>query len=244
MKLYISISFLLLTTSIYSTNQNDLTLPYTSQNKQDEFVLNSFFKKSDGTLVNDGFFIEFGAFDGKFYSNTYVFEQLGWKGLCIEPIPTAFEQLQNNRSCICINGCISNTEGIALFRQVCDGYEVLSGLAEKYDPQHVNLIENYYNASSTYYQVRCFKLSTIIQEYNIKKVDFLSIDTEGGEIEILKSLSKDELALIDVICIEDNQRGNQELINFMECNNFTLIKRIEQDVIFRNKKFMNRSSNS
>lgn len=219
-------------------------LTFMSQNKQDEFVLNNFFKKADETYITDGFFIEFGAYDGKLYSNTFTLEELGWKGICIEPIPNVFQQLQKNRSCICINGCVSDTTGTALFREVGDGREVLSGLAEKFSDQDINLIENYYHAPSTYYEVPCFKLSTILKKYvvMVNKIDFLSIDIEGNELGILQSLSKSELALIHVICVEDNLRGNINLIKFMEDNNFAFITRIEQDVIFRNRKFMDPAS--
>jgi FkbM family methyltransferase len=227
---------------VCTLNSSLWALTFMSQNKQDEFVLNNFFKKSDGTYITDGFFIEFGAYDGKLYSNTFALEELGWKGICIEPIASAFKQLQKNRSCICINGCVSDTTGTALFREVGDGREVLSGLAEKFSDRDINLIENYYHAPSTYYEVPCFKFSTILKEYGVKKIDFLSIDTEGNELGILQSLSKDELASIRFICIEDNLRGNMNLIKFMEDNNFVFIIRIEQDVIFGNRKFMDLAS--
>lgn len=45
----------------------------------------------------DGFFIEAGAFNGVDFSATYVFEQLGWSGLLIEPIPQRFEECRVNR---------------------------------------------------------------------------------------------------------------------------------------------------
>lgn len=214
-------------------------LTYTSQNRQEEYVLNKFFKNTDGTFKTNGFFIELGAYDGKLYSNTYPLEkELNWNGICIEPIPTVFKELQKNRSCICINGCVSNEAGMALFREVGDGREVLSGLAEKFSQQDINLIENYYHASSTYYEVPCFTFSSILKKYGVEKIDFLSLDTEGNELGILQSLSKEELALFYVICVEDNLRGNQELIKFMEDNNFAFVTRIEQDVIFENKKYM------
>lgn len=243
MKLQITF-YLLLVTTLSHALQEDLSLPFTSQNGQERYILENFFQNPDGTFMRNGFFIEVGAYNGVLYSNTYLLEkEFGWKGICIEPIPIMFTQLQHNRSCLCIQGCIADREGTALFREVCNGYNadssdlLLSGLAEKYDPQHINLIENHYAAPSVYYEVQCYRLSQLLEEYNVEKVDFLSLDTEGNELEILKSLSDKDLERIDVICVEYNY-PNQALITFLESKNFNLITRIDQDLIFRNIKYM------
>lgn len=239
MKQYNYLYFIILSifTTNYCSQQEISSLIFTSQNGQDKYILENFFKNEDGTYIKDGFFIEFGAFDGIEFSNTKVLEQLGWKGICIEPIPEAFAKLQKNRSCICIEGCISDKEGTALFRQVCNSCEVLSGLAEKYEPQHNAIVENYYRAPSIYYEVHCYRLSQILHDYNIKKIDFLSIDTEGGELDILQSLSQEDLARIDVICVENNYE-NPKFIEFLESKNFKFICRMQQDLIFRNKRYL------
>ena len=237
MKFKISLYCAVFSSSIFSVQQDISSLPFMSQLGQDKYVLENFFKKPDGTFIDDGFFIEIGAYDGRIFSNTFVLEKLGWKGICIEPVPKMFEQLVENRTCICIKGCISDKEGKVLFRQVCD-HEVFSGIVEKYDPQHITgLNTNYSFAHSEYYEVECFTLSRIIRDYAIKKIDFLSIDTEGGELDILTSLSTEELELIDIICVEDNY-NNPKFIEFLESKNFQFIVRIKQDIIFRNKKYM------
>lgn len=224
---------MLITTTNYTTQEYS-SLPFTSQNKQDEYILENFFKKPDGSFIDDGFFIEIGAYDGKLYSNTYALEFLGWKGICIEPLPHIFSQLQKNRTALCIQGCITNKQGTALFREVInEGDMLLSGLAEKYNHNHINLIENHYGAESIYYEVPCFLLSDIIQQYSIKIIHFLSLDTEGNELEILESLTDAELKHIYIVCVEDNYR-NPKLVSFMESKNFSLITRIDQDIIFRN----------
>ncbi|MBS0191897.1 MAG: FkbM family methyltransferase [Planctomycetes bacterium] len=45
----------------------------------------------------EGFFIEAGAFNGVDFSATYAFEQIGWSGLLVEPIPERAEQCRSNR---------------------------------------------------------------------------------------------------------------------------------------------------
>jgi len=47
----------------------------------------------------DGFFVDIGAFEGTCCSNTYSLEQIGWKGVSIEPVPSVFDVLTRNRKC-------------------------------------------------------------------------------------------------------------------------------------------------
>ncbi len=202
-----------------------------SQVGQDSYVMEHFFPHK-----KDGFFCEIGAFDGIKFSNTYVFERLGWKGICVEPIPERFDQLKKNRNCICVKGCITDHEGTLLFRQVGESGEMSSGLVEKYDPLHIQRIEAAH-CSAKYFQVHCYTLSSLMKKYDIQKIDFLSIDTEGGELDILQSLSDEELACIDVIAVEDNYK-DPKLVQFFTEKGFKIIVRLEMDIICRNTLYM------
>lgn len=59
-------------------------IKYYSQNGEDFLMWKLF------DYIDTGFYIEVGAFDGIHFSNTYSFEKLGWKGICIEPHPKFF----------------------------------------------------------------------------------------------------------------------------------------------------------
>ena len=52
-----------------------------------------------------GTYVEFGALDGNWLANTYLFDKFfGWKGLCIEPNPIQYALLQQSeRTCIKLN---------------------------------------------------------------------------------------------------------------------------------------------
>jgi hypothetical protein len=76
-----------------------------SQLGQDLDVLKLYSNKQTGT------FIEIGASDGKILSNTYLLEQMGWTGICVEPIPEKFELLQKNRKSINVNKAVYNVSG-------------------------------------------------------------------------------------------------------------------------------------
>ncbi len=205
---------------------------YFSQNQQDRFIRTTFFPHK-----NNGTFVEIGAHNGIKFSNTFFFEQIGWKGICIEPITEVFEQLCKNRTCICINGCIADFTGEAQFLHVKGHCEMLSGLIHKFDPRHIERIKREATANRDTFEtfpVYCFNLNDLLKQYNFFHIDFLSIDTEGGELDIIKSIDFDTYS-IDVICIEDNY-GYPEIQTFLESKGFALTKKLECDLIFRNKK--------
>lgn len=205
---------------------------YYSQVGQDQFLHTLFPDKRDGVMV------DIGANDGVKYSNSLFFEQQGWQCLCIEPHPRAFAALQKNRSCICIQCCIADVAGAAQFLKINGACEMLSGLIKKYDPRHVGRIafEVTQNRDSCeIITVPCYTLEFILKQYDITHIDILSLDIEGGELEILQSI--ENLAdIVDVICVEDNY-NDQNMVTFLEHAGFSLLKRLEHDLVFRNNKF-------
>ena len=203
-----------------------------SQHGQDEFVYKRFFKDKK----TPGVFLEIGADDGIRFSNCKFFEEtLKWTGLAIEARTSAFEKLKENRSCICENVVLSNVEEKTQFMDI-SGYGLgLSGLVNKYDPKHQKRIskeiKNKENKGFKIVDVQTVTLNNILDKHNIRNVDFLSIDTEGSELDILSTLDFSKYN-IDVITIEDNY-NDPKLINFFERRNYSLVKKIQCDKIFQ-----------
>ncbi|MGI8984553.1 MAG: FkbM family methyltransferase, partial [Acidimicrobiales bacterium] len=110
---------------------------YHSQYGQDQFLDNEVFRGQRG-----GVFVDVGANDGVSFSNTLLLErERGWRGLCIEPHPRAFEQLVRNRTCDCFNGTMGAEKGVGRFLQL-EGYcEMLSGLVDEYSQDHLDRVE-------------------------------------------------------------------------------------------------------
>lgn len=161
-----------------------------AQIKQDLFVL---------TMLNykkDGFFIEIGAGDGINFSNTYLLEKdFSWSGILIEPNKTFFESCLKSRNCRVLNKLLLDRGNISL-----KFYEKISG-----EFSHAEGFGNK-NASEvkSHYEVETIKFDEIFDlKENSKKIDFLSIDTEGSEVEILSSIDFSKYSP-KVICIEHN----------------------------------------
>jgi len=142
--------------------------------------------------LRGGTFVDIGANDGVTISNTLYFEkELGWTGLAIEPMPGAYARLKANRRCHTLNACISEREGTAEFLEIEGSAGMLSGLVQKYDQQHLRRIDRTIKrlgGSKKTITVECLRFATALARFNIKCVDFLSLDTEGGELEILKDI--------------------------------------------------------
>ncbi len=234
-KIVIFILFIgsLFSRSIFSQEPQKIT--YYSQFDQDKYLNEHYFKDKIG-----GVFIDIGAHDGIKFSNTLFFEKyLGWKGICIEPMPDIFQELIRNRTCTCINGCIANFNGTARFLKITSPYlgaHMLSGIIEKYVPAHMERIMKelaQYGGSSEVIDVHCYALMDVVKDNNIFYIDYMSIDTEGGEFEILQSIDF-SLLQIDIIDVENNYEDNR-IRDFLEAQGYEYITRLEVDEIYKKK---------
>jgi FkbM family methyltransferase len=202
MKTFLSIKMTLLT-FFFATVQifGQSASIFYSQCGQDSFVYNTFFKNK-----TDGVFVDIGAHNGINLSNTYFFEkQCGWKGMCIEPMPEVFAQLRKNRDCICIEGCVYDKTGTVRFLKVT-GPTMLSGIVETFDAQQLKrIVRETSNGKGLVeeIEVTCYKVNDLLALHGLSHIDYLSLDTEGSELEILKSIDFENIT-IDVIDVENN----------------------------------------
>jgi len=164
------------------------------------------------------FYVDVGANDGLIISNTAYFDlELGWKGICIEPHPSAFDKLKNNRpNSINLNLCVSNSEEVVDFL-VIDGYaEMLSGIKKFYHEDHLERINKeveIHGGKKQINKIQSKPLSKIFDEYNVKKIDYLSIDTEGSEYEVLNSIDFNE---VDIRVISTENTSKKNITNFLK----------------------------
>jgi FkbM family methyltransferase len=203
---------------------------FLSQYGQDKFVAEKLnFKK-------DGFFVDIGANDGLSFSNSYYFEkELGWNGIAIEPLPETFNKMDKVRDCIKVNGCISNKSGDENFLEITGGGpDVLSGLISHYDDAHLDRIDKELKESGgekNIIKVPCFPLNELTDKHDINYVDYLSIDTEGNEFEILSSIDFSKLK-IDLITVENNYK-KLNIYNFLTSRGYKLIALQGSDEIYQ-----------
>lgn len=207
---------------------------YQSQYSQDKALNEKYFKnKTSGT------FLDIGAHDGKTLSNTFFYEKaLGWSGLCIEPHPKVFQQLKENRTCTLVEGCAWHEDTTKIFRMI-EGYsEMLSGLLDSYPEAHLQRVQGEVASMGQVVQdieMKCYDINKLLIEKGISKVDLLSIDVEGSELDILKAIDYDAVD-VDVILVENNY-NDEDLRDFLRSKGFNFADRLSIDDVFVNNKF-------
>jgi FkbM family methyltransferase len=204
---------------------------YYSQQQEDQILFEKFLNYKNGV------FVELGAMDGLKYSNTLFFEkELNWSGVLIEPTDQ-FEQLKINRKdCKNYNYAVSITEGEVEFL----GNGPLGGMTHTMNPAH-RIGWNLDNSFSPCL-VKSIPIYKILSEANIKKIDLFSIDTEGSEIEVLKTFDWNIPVYVILIELSDSNDSihndrNKECRDIMLKNNFTFEMTIGCNEVWINKNF-------
>jgi len=201
-----------------------------SQVSQDRFLLEHFFRGRRG-----GVFLDIGAYDGETLSNTLFFERtMGWTGLCVEPLPSAFAKLAATRKAVCENLCVGDFEGEADFVETDDlvgpDQKMLSGLTAHFDPRHLQRLEN---SRRTSRRVPVTRLSSLLDKHRLFDIDYCSIDTEGAELAVLSSFDPARFR-IGVFTIENNF-DDERIPKLMAEKGYDVFAKLEQDYVFKRR---------
>jgi FkbM family methyltransferase len=172
-------------------------MSYYSQHGEDRFIESLF------PNLNNGVCIEVGAYDGISLSNTLHFEEKGWRSLCIEPIPSSFEKCKNIRK-ECYQCCIDkddmDAKEFTIFH-LNDNLCAISSLEpdERLIESHKHLITNVSKCN-----VKVRSLTSLLKELNFPRdINFISIDTENTELNVLKGIDFNDYN-IKLLIIENN----------------------------------------
>jgi FkbM family methyltransferase len=178
----------------------------------------------------EGFFLDIGAHDGRTYSNSFVFEQLGWRGACVEPLPGVFERLRQNRRCDCYRAALApSSDPEAAFIHAV-GVDTLSGLESEMAAGHGDWILRE-GGRPERLLVQAISFCELMARYpDRRSIDFLSLDVEGAELAILRTVDFDRypIGLITVECVE---RG-EELRAFMAAKGYGVLADLGLDLVF------------
>ena len=149
----------------------------------EDMVLRSFY---EGKKNYKGFYIDVGALHPYRYSNTLYFYKKGWKGINIEPTPGAIKafNILRHRD-INLNIGISDKSGKLLF--YCFNEPALNGFSKEHSKGIDNTSSKYKIIKEV--EVDTHPLSYVFDKYlpANQKIDFLTIDAEGLDLQILQS---------------------------------------------------------
>ena len=169
--------------------------------------------------IQNGYFIELGACDGLYLSNTLFFERnLNWNGICIEPNDNYIDELNKNRKCNINNDLIFSHTGEKVQFALS---EAASGIMDEnigpFTKKDINVVK----ITNT--------LENVLDKYNAPKIiDYLSLDVEGQEYNILSTFPFDKYKC-KCITVEHNaphigEKQQMLIREILERNGYTFVK--------------------
>lgn len=177
-----------------------------SQLRQDLFVL------SELNFKENGYFVEFGATNGIDLSNSYLLEkEYGWSGILAEPAKLWHQDLFANRTAIIDTRCVWTDTGSTLMFNETEAPEL-------------STLNNYVNSDlhaeerkkSTQYSVETISLNELLICHNApNEIDYLSIDTEGSEFDILEKFDFDRFQFKIITCEHNYSSAREKIFNLL-----------------------------
>ncbi|XP_042858426.1 protein Star-like [Penaeus japonicus] len=167
--------------------------------------------------MTNGFFIEVGAHDGESLSNSLFFEkQHNWTGLLIEANPQLYAKLKTKgRKAYSINACLS------LVPRYTHVFFNLAGFLGRISTKRKGI------------NIECFPLYSMMQALGRKSIDLFTLDIEGDELKVLKTIPWDKME-VRLMEVEVNHvpEGKDAVRAFMESVGYTFLREWHINYIF------------
>lgn len=206
---------------------SETTTPYQTfhgQSREDEIAWQLFQHEPAG------YFVDVGAHDGLYYSNTLAFELAGWRGLCLEPHPKFYQQLKANRpGSLCLNAAVSDrlSHGMPFMASENGPFSSLSSE----DIERLRVIyppDGFENMQQVI--VPLITLDYALAIHGVERVDYLSVDVEGRELDVLRGF---EIARWRPrLVIVENNNLYDELIAYFSAVGYALARVVYQNMFF------------
>lgn len=173
--------------------------------------------------VTKGYYIDIGAYSPKRLSNSYYFYRQGWHGITVEPNKEAekwFRLLRPRDTHI----CAAITDEDKKLNYYSGGYSGVNFISD----------EEIKKTGFTRYEINGLTLKSLIAQYVPKatNIDFLSVDCEGHDLQVLKS--NDWMLYRPSIVIAETT-ADSELTDFMVAQKYEVIAWVLGSVLYRRK---------
>lgn len=169
-----------------------------------------------------GLAVEVGAFDGRAGSNSAYFDDIGWQCVLVEPNPALARRIRELRPNARLYQCAAGAhEGGEATLHIPQGAETLASISEE-STQISRMLQS--ASAFTTVTVTETTLDHILSDAGAKQVDFITIDVEGHELEVLRGFSLGRWKP-RVVIIEDNSSGtNDEVLNYMKLRGYIRVR--------------------
>lgn len=177
---------------------------------------------------NKGFYVDIGAHHPFRYSNTYLLYKRGWKGINIDASPNVAQMFDKTRSCDTnLNIAVSNSKQSALYIFEDSALNTLSKTNAE------STIKSGQSKLIKKVQVKTKKLSDILEKYaNRQKIDFMNIDVEGLELEVLKSNNWRKYKP-QALAVENILSTNKKISKFLKEKGYRLVAKTISTQIYQ-----------
>lgn len=194
-----------------------------------------------------GYFVEVGAYDGEFVSNTSFLADMGWKGLYIEPIEEYYNQClaRHSKNDVTVaNVAIGLEEGEVKIFKGQTLTTLNSDQVKRY--QEIGWVNEQHFTEVTCQQIR---LDTLMRTLEVpKNFDILVVDVEGKESEIFKTFDLDEwqpkMLIVELEDEHEEFKKYSEMIEeikalrtFISSKNYVEIYKDSINTVFVSQKF-------
>jgi FkbM family methyltransferase len=191
-----------------------------------------------------GFYIECGAANGEGFSNSLFFEKSrNWTGVLIEANPVNFFRMRmTRRHALMVNACLSPQTTPTVLNFQGNGY--IGGLSDFMSDEELDDIKDKKGRKFLEMEVQCFPLASILAAMGVKHVDYFSLDIEGAELDVLKTLPLDDIT-IDVISVEfrvragkeETKKRYQDIVDFLSLYGYEVVDVLGgEDVVLKRSK--------
>jgi FkbM family methyltransferase len=183
----------------------------------------------------DMIYLDIGAHHPFYLSNTYYFYKQGHKGVCVEPDTKLCKLIQKKRpKDVCLAVGIGEKDA-----SVQRFYKMNPPSLNTFSKEEAESLEQYGHTIESVHEIKIMNINTIFEKYFSRTPDFVSIDTEGLDLEILKSINFTKYRP-SVFCIETKEyktdSRDESIITFMKSNGYEVYADTHLNTIFYNKK--------
>lgn len=198
--------------------------------KEQDLIIESFFASCP---PSDKFFVEVGAFDGVHYSNVRrLVERHGWSGISVEPVEQNFAKLSSSyqgKPVTCIRCAVGDKEGeaelnVSTYPHLPDWGSDVASLTD----EDTERWQKEYGAVWRKERVKVRTLDSILAERDVAKVDLLSVDAEGHDLDVLKGL--DFARWRPTLIVVEYGNSREDILAFLAAQGYSLLLDNEQDL--------------
>lgn len=182
-----------------------------------------------------GIYIDVGAHHPKRFSNTYLFYQLGWQGINIDAMPGSMQLFNKWRP-----RDINLEMGVAQATGTLDYYifneKALNGFSTDLSRERDHASNSY--SINEVIRVDVYPLSEILDKHLIhKNIDFLTVDVEGLDLDVLKSNDwskyRPSYVLAEVLKCSLHDLEHDMLVRFMKNAGYNIYAKQVNTVFFK-----------